>query len=246
MDFIFVGSKITADGDCNHEIKRHLLLGRKVMTNLDSILKSRDIALSANVLLVVYGLSSGHVWMWKLDYKESWAQANWCFWTVVMEKTVESPVECKEIQPVHPKVSQSWIVIGRSDAETETPILWPPHAKSWLIGKDPVAGRDWGQEEMGTTEDKMVDGITDSMDMDLGGLQELVMDREAWHAAVHGVTKIGHDWVNELIEESSIFDFLKMLLTAFNIVVSIYIPTYNVQGFPFLYTLINIYLLCFW
>ena len=105
MDFIFVGSKITADGDCNHEIKRHLLLGRKDMTNLDSILKSRDIALSANVLLVVYGLSSGHVWMLKLDYKESWVQANWCFWTVVMEKTVESPVECKEIQPVHPKGS---------------------------------------------------------------------------------------------------------------------------------------------
>ena len=101
------------------------------------------------------GFSSSHVWMWELDHKESWVLKNWCFWTVVLEKTLESPLDCKEIQPVHPKGDQSWVYIGRTDAEDETPILWPPHAKSWLIGKDSDAGRDWGQEEKGTTEDEM-------------------------------------------------------------------------------------------
>ena len=100
-------------------------------------------------------LSSGHVWMWELDCEESWAPTNWCFWTVVLEKTLESPLDSKEIQPVHLKGDQSWVFIGRTDAEAETPILWPPHAKSWLIGKDPDAGRDWGQEEKGTTENEM-------------------------------------------------------------------------------------------
>ena len=94
--------------------------------------------------------------MWQLNYKESWAQKNWCFWTVVLEKTFESPLDSKEIQPVHPKGDQSWLFIGRTDAEAETPILWPPEAKSWLIGKDPDAGKDWGQEEKGATEDKLV------------------------------------------------------------------------------------------
>ena len=101
-----------------------------------------------------YGFSSGHVWMWELDYEESWAPKNWCFWTMVLEKTLESPLDRKEIEQVHPK-DQSWVFIGRTDVETETPILWPPHAKSWLIGKDPDAGRDWEQEENGMTEDKM-------------------------------------------------------------------------------------------
>ena len=94
--------------------------------------------------------------MWELDYKESWTLKNWCFWTVVLEKTLESPLDCKEIQPVHPKGDQSWVFIERSDVEAETPIFWPPDAKSWLIGKDPDAGKNWGQEEMGTTEDEMV------------------------------------------------------------------------------------------
>ena len=128
-DFNFLGSKITVDGDCSHEIKRHLLLGRKAMTNLDSILKSRDITLPTKVHLVKYFFSS-HVWMWELDYKESWVLKNWCFWTVVLEKTLESPLNCKEIQPVHPKGDQSWIFIGRADAEAETPILWPPDVKN--------------------------------------------------------------------------------------------------------------------
>ena len=103
-----------------------------------------------------YGVSSSHVWMWELNYKESWGLKNWCFWAVVLQKTLESPLDCKEIEPVHPKGNQSWIFIGRTDAEAETPILWPPDAKNWLIGKDLDAGKDWRWEEKGTTEDKMV------------------------------------------------------------------------------------------
>ena len=135
-----------------------------------------------------YGFSSGHVWMWELDYKERWAQKNWCFWTVVLEKTLESPLDYKEIQPVHPRGDQSWMFIGRTDVEAKTPIFWPPEVKSWLIWKDPDAGKDWGQEEKGTKEDEM-DGITGSVDMGLGGLQELVIERESWCAVVHGVAK---------------------------------------------------------
>ena len=150
------GSKITAGGDCSHEIKRCLLLGRKAMTNLDSILKTETLLFQERSIHQGYGFSSGHVWMWELDYKESWAPKNWCFWTVVLEKTFESPLECKEIKPVHPKRDQPWVFIGRTDVEAETPILWPSDAKNWLIGKDHDAGKDWGQEEKGTTEDEMV------------------------------------------------------------------------------------------
>jgi len=103
-----------------------------------------------------YGFSSGHVWMWELDCEESRALKNWCYWAMVLEKTLESPLDCKEIQPVHPKGDQPWMFFGRNDAKAETPVLWLPHAKSWLIGKDSDAGRDWGQEEKGTTEDEMV------------------------------------------------------------------------------------------
>ena len=155
-DFIFLGSKITADGDCSHEIKRHLLLGRKVMTNLDSILKSRNITLSTKVHLVkaivfpvvMYGCEN-----WNIKKTEC---QRWCFWTVMLENTLENPLDCKEIQPVHPKGDQSWVFIGRTDVEAETPIFWPHDTKSWLICKDLDAGKDWGQEEKGKTEDEMV------------------------------------------------------------------------------------------
>ena len=154
-DFILGGSKITADGDCSHEIKRCFLFGRKAMTNLDSILKTRDITLPTKVHLVkAMVFSSSHVWMWELDHKEGWASKNWCFWTIVLEKPLESPLECKEIKPVNPKGNQSWVFFGRTDAEAL--ILWPPDVKNRLIGKDPVAGKDWGQKEKGVTEDEMV------------------------------------------------------------------------------------------
>ena len=156
-DFIFLGSKITADGDCSHEIKRCLLLGRKAMTNLDNIWKSTDITLLTKIHLVkALVFSSSHVWMWELDHKENYELKNWCFWTVVLEKTLESPLDYKEIQPVHPKGDQSYICIGRTDAEAEAPILWPSDVKKWLIEKDPDAGKDWRREEKGMTEDEMV------------------------------------------------------------------------------------------
>ena len=154
-DFIFLGSKITADGECSHEIKRRLLLGRKVMANLDGILKSRDITLPTKVHLVKAMVFPVVMYRCELDCEESWAPKNWCFWTVVLEKTLERPLECKEIQPVHSKGDQSWMFIGRTDAKAETPILWPPHAEIWLIGKDPDAGRDWRQEQEGMTQNQM-------------------------------------------------------------------------------------------
>ena len=158
-DFIFLGSKITADGDCSHEIKRHLLIGRKAMTNLDSVFKSRDITLLTKVHLVkamVFPVVMYRwtIHTWELDHKGGWMPKNWCFGSVVLEKTFESPLECKEIKLVNNEGNQSWIFIGRTDAEA--PILWPSDVKSWLTGKYPDAGKDWGQEEKGVAEDKMV------------------------------------------------------------------------------------------
>ena len=157
-DFIFLGSKITVDGDCSHEIKRSFLLERKFMTNLESILESRDITLPIAVRIAkAMFFSSSHVQMWELDHKEGWAFKNWCFWIMVLEKTLQSPLKCKEIKPINPQGNESWIFIRRSDAEAEAAIRCPPDAKRQLVGKDPDAGKDWRQEEKWVvTEDEMV------------------------------------------------------------------------------------------
>ena len=156
--FILRDSIITADSDCSHEIKRHLLLRRKAMANIESILKSREVTLLANKGLSSesYSFSSSHVWMWELDHKETWVLKNWCFWTVVLEKTLESPLDCKEVKSV--LNIQSQIFIGRTDdeAEAEASIFWPPDMKKWLTGKDTDAEKDWRQEEKGMTEEEMV------------------------------------------------------------------------------------------
>ena len=166
------------------------------MTNLDSLLKSRDITLPTKVHLVkvmvfpvvMYGCES-----WTI--KKGWALKNWCFWSLILEKTLESPLDYKEIQQVYPKGNQFWIFIGRTDAEAETSILWPPDMKNWLIAKDPDAGKDWRPEERVWQRMRWLDGITDSVDMSLSKLRELVTDREAW---CPWGCRVGHDWTTEL------------------------------------------------
>ena len=158
-DFLFLGSKITVDGDCSHEIRRQFLLGRKAMTNLDSVLKSKGITLSTKVSIVKVMVFPVVIYRWlsqSWTRKKAECQKIWMFWTVVLEKTLESSLDCKEIKAVHPKRNQSWIFIGRTDAEAETSILWPHAAKNWLIWKDPDAGKDWRRDKKGMTEDEMV------------------------------------------------------------------------------------------
>ena len=210
----------------------------KLWPNLDSILKSREIALLTKVCLVKvkrkwsrsvvsdsvipwtvayqappsmgfsrqsFGFASGHVWMWELDCKESWASKNWCFWTVVLEKTLESLLDCKEIQPVRPKRNQYWIDIGKTDAEAETPILWPSDVKNWLIRKDPDAGNDWRREEKGTTEDEMVGWMNWLNEHEFEyALGVWVSSGSWWWTGKPGILQsmgsqgVRHDWATEL------------------------------------------------
>ena len=162
-NFIFLGSKITADGDCSHEIKSTCSLEKSYDQFRQHIKKQRHYLANKGPSSQSYGFSSSHIWIWELDCEESWAPKNWCFWIVVLEKTLESPLYYKEIQPVRPKGNQFWMFIGRTDAEAATPILWSPDAKNWLIWM--MLGKIESRRRSGRQRMRSLDGITDSVDM---------------------------------------------------------------------------------
>ena len=212
-DFLFLGSKFTADGDCSHEIRRWLPVGRKAMTSLDKwVKKQRHHFANKDLYSQGYGLSSGHVWLWELENKESWVLNYLCPLTVVLEKTLKSPVDSKVINSVSLKGNQPWKFIGRTDTEAEAPDLWPPDVNSWL-NISLMLGQIEGRRKWGHDRGWCLDGITNAMDMNLDILWEMVVDRETWRVVVHEVTKsrtqLGNWTTNEEIIEhnpSSLMD----------------------------------------
>ena len=191
-DFLFLGSKITADGDCSHEFIRRLLLGRKAMMILDSVLRNRHYSENNSLCSQGYAFRRGHVRLWELDRKEGRPPMDWCLWTPVLDKT-ESPLDSEDIKPkiskVNLKGNQPWILIGRTDIKAETSVFWSSDVNSWCIGKVSDAGKDWGQKEKRVSENEMDGQHHWCNGHELEQIQEMVRDREAWRAAVHGVAK---------------------------------------------------------